>query len=107
MNSESEALRTMTEPLTVVIKSGRPKKYNTEEEKEDSKRRNALKCYYRRKAVEQFMKENDLLEISKQQSSLTISYVIPERSKMKGTITELFRIIVNNNRPTLKVVREI
>ena len=44
----------------VCLKSGRPKKYMTEEEKKESKRINALKSYYRKKAIEQFLKENDI-----------------------------------------------
>ncbi len=91
----------------VCLKSGRPKKYMTEEEKKESKRINALKSYYRKKAIEQYLKENDLKDEVNITDHIIIKYSLPKDSKLAGSITEIFRIIETDKGLTLKVIRAI
>ena len=91
----------------VCLKSGRPKKYMTEEEKKESKRINALKSYYRKKAIEQFLKENDIKEEVNITDHITIKYTLPKDSKLGGEITEIFRIIETDKGLSLKVIRAV
>ena len=101
----------------VCLKSGRPKKYMTEEEKKESKRINALKSYYRKKAIEQYLKENDLKDEVNITDHIIIKYSLPKDSKLAGergkasgpdgSITEIFRIIETDKGLTLKVIRAV
>jgi hypothetical protein len=91
----------------VCLRSGRPKKYLTEEEKRESKRINALKSYYRKKAIEQFLKENDIKEEVNITDHITIKYTLPKESKLGGDITEIFRIVETDKGLTLKVIRPV
>ena len=91
----------------VCLKSGRPKKYMTEEEKKESKRINDLKSYYRKKAIEQYLKENDLKDEVNITDHIIIKYSLPKDSKLAGEITEIFRIIETDKGLTLKVIRAI
>ena len=90
----------------VCLKSGRPKKYMTEEEKKESKRINALKSYYRKKAIEQFLKENDNEAINIA-DFVTIKYTLPKDSKLGGELTEIFRIIETDKGLSLKLIRAV
>ena len=90
----------------VCLKSGRPKKYMTEEEKKESKRINALKSYYRKKAIEQFLKENDVETINIT-DHITIKYTLPKDSKLGGELTEIFRIIETDKGLSLKLIRAV
>ena len=90
----------------VCLKSGRPKKYMTDEEKKESKRINALKSYYRKKAIEQFLKENDIEAINIT-DHITIKYTLPKDSKLGGELTEIFRIIETDKGLSLKLIRAV
>ena len=60
MSSADEHVNeTVTEPVQEK-KRGRPRKYATEEERKEAKRKNALASYYRRKATRQAIESGEV-----------------------------------------------
>ena len=88
VNEEARSEGSVHEEAHTKSKRGRPRKYNSEEERKAAQRKQSLESYYRRKAKKDIIDSGLLEEVIKTKSGIDIevdmsaSKVLPHKNKV-------------------------